>query len=132
MSSPVSREIIPSPPRNPCAPQCGEVYSSCIEVKQRTSVQTFTERGDVGVYLQVCDETVLRDEVRVAEDLEGEGCVGNVPIPFGIYCWEGPVGRNIGRAVPGGTDWRWQLSGCWSDCGDIAELCDGHRRITRS
>ena len=57
---------VPSPQRNPGASQCGEVHSSRVEIEQRTSVQAFTERGDVGVYLQVCDETVLRDEVCVA------------------------------------------------------------------
>ena len=61
---------VPSPERNPRATQHGEVRSSRVEVEQRTSVQAFTERGDVAVYLQVCNETVLRDVVRVAEDLE--------------------------------------------------------------
>ena len=121
---------VPSPKRNPRAPQCGKVHRSCVEVEQRTSIQAFTQRGHVGVYLQVLYEIVLRDEVRVAEDPEREGYVGNVEIPFGIDCWEGPVGRNIGRVVPRGTDWGWELSGRWSDCGDIAAFCDDHRRIT--
>ena len=75
---------VASPKRNSRASQGGEVHSSCVEVEQRTSVQAFTERGDVAVYLQGCSETVWRDEVRVAKNLKGQGCVGNVPTPARI------------------------------------------------
>ena len=116
-------------PRGPCAPQCGEVLRSRVEVEQRTSVQAFTERRHVSVDLQVCDGIAWRDEVRVAEDLEGEGRVGNMPIQFGVYGWEGPVACDISRTIRGWTDWRWKLSECWSHCGDAAEFCNGDWRI---
>ena len=73
-----------SPQYNTRAPRGGEVDSSRVETEQCTFVQAFTERGDVGVNLQLGKETGVRDEVRVAENPKGQGCVRNVPTPARI------------------------------------------------
>ena len=67
---------VPSSQRSPRTPQCVKVPKFRVKSEQRTSVQAVTERGNLGVYLQVCNEPVLRDEVRVVEGLNERAALG--------------------------------------------------------
>ena len=92
------------------------------EVEQRTLLYTVVKGGDVGDELHV-DDAASFAMVCIAEDLEGEGRLGDLR---GVY-WRGFIARNVRGAIGGWAAGRCVRRCCGGDCGQVARLSDGNR-----
>ena len=93
-------QIRPMAPRHSRTCILREMPLFCSEVEQRTLLYTVVEAGDVGDELHVDDvPSASFAGIRIAEDLEGEGRLGDL----GDVYWCGLVGRDVGGAVGGGA-----------------------------
>ena len=110
------------PPRHPRACVRREMHVFRSEVEQRTLVYTVVEGGDVGNDLHV-DDAAYFAAVCIAEDLEGEGRLGDLR---GVY-WRGFIARNVRGAIGGWAAGRCVRGWCGGDCGQVARLSDGNR-----
>ena len=98
------------------------MLESCSEVEQRTLLYTIIEGRDIGDELHV-DDVALFGGIGIAEDLEGEGCLGDLR---DVY-WCGSVARNVRGAIGGGAAGSCMCGWCGCGCNNAARLSNGHR-----
>ena len=101
------------------------MLQSHLKVEQCACIHAVVERRDIADELHVHDKTPF-GTVGVAQDLEWEGCLGNLR----SIRWYRLVACNVRGSIGGGTAGGWVLGGSRCDRCDAAGLCDGDRANT--